>query len=176
MREFGLIRRRLIGIEPESLSEIDRLRSEAELREAIAVPLVALALVTGVRVHGIPATVGLVAAGLTLAALLFGQARLRRREAGDALVDALVIRRVEAPVVDRFEAVVAAELSRQEHRFPKTNATEPTRRLGPGVVDGQSSKSCRAERRLHSPYIPGPIARPESPAIRAISAVPSRRQ
>jgi hypothetical protein len=112
--EFGLIRRRLIGKEPELFSEIDRMRSEAELREAIAIPLLALALVVAFRVHGIGPTLGWAALGFALATLLFWQARLRRQDAGHALVDALVIQRVDAPVLDRVQTAVDAERVRLE--------------------------------------------------------------
>jgi hypothetical protein len=98
--EMRLIERRLIGERTELYEEADRLRAEAELRSAIAPPLVALA---GLVAYSI-GWLGLLAFPLLalLVAALYEQGQRRLRDRNDLLVDALVLGRVEAPALERW--------------------------------------------------------------------------
>ena len=94
--ELRLVERRLIGDQVELHSEIDRLRSEAELRTAIAPPMTALVifLTLSSSLWWGPA--------LLVPAALYVQGQLRMRERNDSLVDALLLGRVEAPALERL--------------------------------------------------------------------------
>jgi hypothetical protein len=96
VRELDLVATRLIGSQVELYSTIDRLRAEAELRFAIAPPLLALSVFLGVTEH---------AAWLTamLAVAVLGWQGVRRRtRANDVIADALLLGPVEAPILERL--------------------------------------------------------------------------
>lgn len=95
--ELDLLRTRLLGNEPDLFSAIDRMRSEAELRFAVAAPLIGLILVFAVRdsFGWLVAVAGV--------AVLWRQARSRLQESGDMLVDSLLVGRVSAPTLERTE-------------------------------------------------------------------------
>jgi hypothetical protein len=96
-REFTQMRMRLIGEQPELFSTVDRLRSEAVLRFAIAPPLLALAAAIGWKsVWWAGAVVATAAPALAL------QGRQRALESNAALVEAMRIGRVEAPSAEPF--------------------------------------------------------------------------
>jgi hypothetical protein len=95
--EFDRILMRLLGREPELHSAVDRLRSEAELRQAIAPALVLLSI--GLGFSGL---VGAAVALLVAVPVLLNQAGRRRIAASDLLADALVLQRVAAPTIERF--------------------------------------------------------------------------
>jgi hypothetical protein len=105
--ELPLVRRRLIGKEPELFSEIDRLRAEAEFRSAIAVPLVALLLTVSVRIDNKWGPFLFACGSLGVLLLLWQAGKLRNAERA-TLIDTLIIDRVEAPQVQRLDEAIRA--------------------------------------------------------------------
>ncbi len=100
-REFPLIRRRLLATHPDVFNEIDRLRSEADLRGAIALPLLLVGIALWIRVGLLSGAVAFLVAGI-FAVILGVEARAQRIQAGDALVDSLVTGLVTAPALERL--------------------------------------------------------------------------
>jgi hypothetical protein len=99
VNELRLIERRLIGRKPELYAEADRLRAEAELRIAVALPLIVLAI----TLAAINSPWWLVA--LPFVAVLYEQGQLQMRSRNDLLVDTLVyLGDVDAPALERLEA------------------------------------------------------------------------
>jgi len=94
---LDLVMIRLLGHEPELYAAVDRLRGERDLRLALAFSCVVLT--TFFLIEG--PWWACVASAL-LVPLLVAQAIGRRRAAGDQLIDALSIRRVQAPTLERF--------------------------------------------------------------------------
>ena len=91
------MRTRLLGKEPELFSEIDRLHSEAEFRLALAPALGALALALALRQPHWPAVIPV------FSLIVLGMSGwIRDRRANDALLDALVLERVNAPTRERM--------------------------------------------------------------------------
>lgn len=105
---------RLLGAEPEWFSEVDRLEAEAELREAIELPLLALGAVCALRVSS--TTVGLaIFAGVAAFVVALGRQGVERRRRAEAtLVDAVIVGRVKPAPLERFEADLATALARAE--------------------------------------------------------------
>jgi hypothetical protein len=96
-KELDLVRTRLMGEHPELYGAVDRLRSEAELRQAVTFPLHALAFglaSRGVWLAGVPL--------FLFASCLPAQGRRRTKAANDLLAEALVLDRVKAPTLERF--------------------------------------------------------------------------
>jgi hypothetical protein len=94
--EFGAIRARLMAEQSALYGEYDRLRSEAEFRVAIVLPLVSLILGLGSLVH--PAWGFAI---IPLGLLVF-QAAILQGEADQALIGAVVAGKVEAPFMTRL--------------------------------------------------------------------------
>jgi hypothetical protein len=117
--EGYLIQRRLMGVEPEWFAEVDRFEAEAELREAIGLPLLTLGTVCALRSSGMTAAIILSGSILFTFALL-AQGRRRRRRARNTLADAVVIGRVKAPCVERFDADVQLLLARTSGEKPRS--------------------------------------------------------
>lgn len=90
--DFPIVRVRLIHKSPDTVSEYDRLRAEAEFRSAIVPPLFMIIGLVSYKVS----LWWLLAWPLLL--ILLATARARRREAGDILADTLGV--VEAPCVE----------------------------------------------------------------------------
>jgi hypothetical protein len=90
--DFPIIRTRLIHRSPDTVSEHDRLRAEADFRSAIFFPLLGIIAILVIKVSWLWA-----AATLPLL-ILISTARAKRREAGDILADLLGV--VEAPCVE----------------------------------------------------------------------------
>jgi hypothetical protein len=101
VRELDLVATRLIGNQAELYSTIDRLRAEAELRLAIAPPLVALSVFLAITEH-----VGWASATLAVAILVWQGVR-RRTKANDVIADALLLGPVEAPILERLRRAAA---------------------------------------------------------------------
>jgi hypothetical protein len=94
--ELPVVATRLMGEQAELLSAVDRLRSEADLRRSVVPPLVVLFAVLTVRSHWAWIF------GLILVALIAYQGRQREQEAGDLVIDAIFIGRVEPPAFERL--------------------------------------------------------------------------
>jgi hypothetical protein len=105
VRDFRLMRIRLMGKETELFAVADRLQAEAEFRFAIVPPLAALAIAVASRVEWY---VGLVVLILTAGTLwtLARQGILRLRQSGDTLLDALRVGRVASPTLELLDAAV----------------------------------------------------------------------
>ncbi len=95
--DLDLVATRLIGNETELYSAVDRLRAEAEFRLAIVLPLAALSILLGLGLHQ------LWYCTVVLPGILLVDGNRRDRAARDLVVDALLLRRVEAPAIEKFE-------------------------------------------------------------------------
>lgn len=98
--DLELVATRLLGNEPDLFSAVDRLRSEAEFRRAIVVPMAALTILLTLGWHE------LWLLGLIPALVLFYDGSRRDRAARDLLVDALRLERVHAPAIEKFQRAV----------------------------------------------------------------------
>jgi hypothetical protein len=105
--ELPLISTRLMWEQPELFSAVDRLRAEAELRWSLPLPLAVTLLVLAIRAHWTWIL------GLLLVAVILYQAEQRERQAGDLVVDAIWIGRVEAPAFERLRRAVELEAAHQ---------------------------------------------------------------
>ncbi len=97
LRELDLMFTRLIGESMELHSAVDRLRAEADFRLAVLPPLLCLSVTLAVQ-----ASIFWVATFPVLF-LLYKQGIWRREEAGDLLVDALALHKVEAPSLEKLD-------------------------------------------------------------------------
>jgi hypothetical protein len=109
--EGYLTQRRLLGAEPEWFAEVDRFEAEAELREAIALPLLTLGTVCALRSSEVVAGAAILFGSVVFTLALLAQGRSRRRRARDTLVDAVVVGRVQPPSLEQFEADLQALLA-----------------------------------------------------------------
>jgi hypothetical protein len=91
LADFPVIRTRLIYQSPDTVSEYDRLRAEADFRTAIVPPLVMIMAVFVVKLSWMWALTA------PLILVLVVTAKTKRREAGDILADSLGV--VDAPSV-----------------------------------------------------------------------------
>jgi hypothetical protein len=106
VREFRLMRTRLIGEEPQLFALVDRLQSEAEFRFAIVPPLAALGIAVAYRSGAWYGIVAVLTVSVVAIWTLWRQGVLRLRQSGDALLDALSVRRVASPTLERLDAAV----------------------------------------------------------------------
>ena len=125
--ELRLVEKRLIGKENELYGEADRLRGEAEFREAIIPPLAALVVVAAVE------QTWFWVAGFIPIGALYWQAARRTQARYEVLVDALAVDRVEAPTLERL-------------RLALEKAEEP-----PGTQRGASVSTARHLRLTSEP-------------------------
>jgi hypothetical protein len=116
VREFRLMRTRLIGEEPELFSIVDRLQSEAEFRFAIVPPLAALAVATATRLGQWYEVLAVLVLSTLALWTLWRQGVLRLRQSGDQLLDTLSLRRVASPTLERLDALVAAVNNERQER------------------------------------------------------------
>jgi hypothetical protein len=104
--ESELTQRRLLGAEPEWFAEVDRFEAEAELREAIALPLLALGIVCAVRIPDVLVGAAVLLGTLAFTLTLLAQGNRRRKRANETLAEAVIVGRVKATALERFEADV----------------------------------------------------------------------
>jgi hypothetical protein len=95
--ELDLVMIRLLGREPELFAAVDRLRGEHDMRLALTFSCTVLTVY-----FGFAGPSWACVASVLIVPLLAAQAIARRRAAGDQLIDALSIRRVQAPTLERF--------------------------------------------------------------------------
>lgn len=81
--DFPVVRTRLLHKSPDTVNEYDRLRTEAEFRSAIFLPLFALIVILVVKASWLWVFL------LVPLSILLGTARAKRRDAGDILADVL---------------------------------------------------------------------------------------
>lgn len=117
--DLQLVETRLIGELSELYSAADRLRAEAEFREAVIPPLAALVALVAFETSptGVVALVPLV--------LLYWQGVRRRQARNDLLADALLLGRVEAPTIERLR--LRSEAERRTSPARTTVSTVPVR-------------------------------------------------
>lgn len=132
LRELDLVGFRLMGDEPVLYGNVDRTRAEAELRVAVAVPLLLIGAALAFRTKPWGASVALAAAFAFVAAILIWQAQGRKERANDALVDAVFIGKVEAPAMDQLRRatneVLAETPEQRKERERKQTAERKKRR------------------------------------------------
>jgi len=118
LREGEATRTRLLVKNAELFSKIDRLRSEADLRSALVLPVAAVGVVIVGRAAQGPIAIW-VFLGLLLASFgLYLDAKHKRRASDDALAEALAIGEVETPTISRLRAVAEDEVERERfHRW-----------------------------------------------------------
>jgi hypothetical protein len=117
LREFDLLKLRLLRKSPELFAEVDRGFAEAEFRLAIAPPLAALAALLALEDSPLWAI-----AMLAVPALI-AQGIARRRAAGDRLVDALVLDEIKSPLLEGLERTIDEALAAKNAAV--TVAAEP---------------------------------------------------
>jgi hypothetical protein len=101
--ELGLMRTNLLGHEPELWSAIDRQRSEAQFRAALALPLLGVAIVLASRATWWSAIGAVLAAGVLMAQGLGSD-----RQSNDDLIEALRLGRAKSPSLERFDSMMKA--------------------------------------------------------------------
>ena len=100
--DLNQVKTRLIGSETDLYAAVDRLRAEAEVRAAVIAPFIVLVVFPGRHLTG-----WLLFAILPTVALWL-QGVLRRRASDDLLADAIQLRRVQAPTLERIEREAAS--------------------------------------------------------------------
>ena len=131
--DFKLVMTRLLGTETDLYSAIDRHRAEVEFRLGVIPPLAALACVVGVLV-GWPWSGIAAAAGVVAVAGLFWDAVNRERDGNDLIADALAIRRVAAPTLERLETRATALATRSPSEAAATEVADACKTLGTAVT------------------------------------------
>lgn len=126
VEQFDLARTNLVGREAEQFSTIDRLRSEAELRSALTLPLGALAAALGWRAGWFASVLIVIAA-----AALLSQALLRLRQSNDALVELIRLDRAAVPALAQLQMLID-ELPRVAER-----AQQAQEKSGPSAASWQ---------------------------------------
>ena len=102
-----LLAHRLVADNADLFAEYDRLRSEAQFRMAVAPPLLAIAIVLALS------WTPWVALSLLAIPVLIAQAIRKGNQASDLLIDAMLIRKIDAPAFEQL-ARATSELSRTE--------------------------------------------------------------
>ena len=97
LKEFDLLKLRLLRRSPELFAEVDRGSAEAEFRLAIVPPLAALAALLALEDSP------LWAIAMSILPVLIAQGIARGRAAGDRLVDALVLDEIKSPLLEELE-------------------------------------------------------------------------
>jgi len=120
--ELALVHRRLLGVEPEWSGEVDRFEAEAELREAIALPVLILGVVCSFRIADLLVAAGAFIATTAFTTALLFQGSRRHWQAEETLIDALRVGRVQAPALERFEAGVRSLIETQVPRVEERDS------------------------------------------------------
>ena len=107
--DLPLLPARLLGRDQELYGAYDRLRAEAEFRASIALPMVPLACALTAQIDR------LWLLALALPALLFAEAIIRNRAAGDLLAEALRAQRTESLGIRAVEEISSGPLRLMEH-------------------------------------------------------------
>lgn len=143
LREGEATRTRLLVKNAELFSKIDRLRSEADLRSALVLPLAAVGVaIVGRAAHeimGLWVFLGLFSASFAL----YLDAQHKRRASDDALAEALAIGEVETPTISRLRAVAEDEVERE--RFLRWRERNPDSNNDQHLTDGDSHGSQAVE-------------------------------
>jgi hypothetical protein len=126
VRELRLARTSLLADHPAIFSEIDRVRSEAEFRGAVAVPLFGLGLALGWR-----ATAWAVPIALVSAVMLWLSARSYARNSTDLLLEALRLGRATAPSVDYIDQAIKGLIA-HANAIPSSDTVETRGNAGVG--------------------------------------------
>jgi hypothetical protein len=119
VKEFDLLKVRLLRASPELFAEVDRGFAEAEFRLAIVPPLAALAGLMAFTESPLWGIAFLALAGLA------AQGIARARTAGDRLVDTLVIEEIKSPLLERLERAVDEAPSAREVAANETTDRPP---------------------------------------------------
>ena len=112
--ELDVTGTRLLAKHKELFNIYDRLKSEAEFRTAVAIPLAA---VVAVILDDVVATWIAVLLGLATLALCLVEARSKKTSAGDRIVDALIIGETSAPALDDVESGMYTTEAFQQNRI-----------------------------------------------------------
>lgn len=120
MEELPLVATRLMSESPELSSAADRLRAEAELRFAVGLSLPILLAAAAFRLS--PWCLF----GLLVTPPLLSQAHRRSQAANDVLVDALFLRKVEAPAVERLSRAVDDRITLASAGRSRVRFAEPS--------------------------------------------------
>lgn len=107
--EFDLLATRLMTNQPEIFAELDRHRSEAELRYQLVLPLLFVDLALAIT------WTSWMILALPLVVFLFVQGMHSAQRAGDIIADAVLIGQVTPPAVERVERI-AEELIQAERQ------------------------------------------------------------
>jgi hypothetical protein len=106
--ELDLLRTRLLSTDPALYSEVDRVNGEADLRLAVIVPLAAVAIAACFQTVDVEVAIPLILPIVLVAEALWVQGLITRRVANDKLLDALFLRRIQSPVIERWEREAAS--------------------------------------------------------------------
>ena len=135
--DFEMMRTRLLREDTRELSSaIDRLRTEADLRFAVAAPITALFIILAAQTESVASLLGLGAV-----VVLIGAAVQRRKDAGDMLLDALN-ERTRSPALERLNSDIARivtgtrEASSDPFAAPDEETPSTAASPAPGRDDG----------------------------------------
>jgi hypothetical protein len=110
VRELPRVARRMRGSENELYDEYDRLIGEAQFREAILIPLASLTVVLAVTMSWS------VSVALLILPLLKRQAVHQWAQGNEVIMDAILVRKVEAPSLERLQRLANLDRPRTEHQ------------------------------------------------------------
>lgn len=117
--EYRLVRFRLLSDHPALFAELDRIEAESELRMTIALPILAVGTVVGVRTQPVIAGI-IITAGFVLLALLIMISSLRAAmQAEKLVVDLIKSERLALPWLERVERELA--ITTDQHRPASPN-------------------------------------------------------
>lgn len=124
--DLPLLPARLLGRDQELYGAYDRLRAEAEFRAAVALPMLPLIVALAVQ------TSRLWLVALVLPGLLFGEAVVRARAAGDLLAEALRAQRTDSLEIRAVDEISSGPLRIHEKDIELRQQILATRRRALG--------------------------------------------